>query len=178
MNLAPDTSILDPRSCQQGFTLVELLVVLVIIGITLGMVTLQLMPDNRAALHQESERLALLLENAELEAQASGRSLAWSGVASHYYFWKKNDYDDWVRIEDDKLFRPRDLPDGIRIIQITVEGQPLKPADKLLLSANSFSLPFSIRLGNQYGSMRITGKSTGEVTADVESDGTTNHVQP
>jgi general secretion pathway protein H len=157
---------------QHGFTLVELLVVLVVIGITLGMTMLQLMPDNRADLRNESQRLALLLENAGLEAQASGRSLAWSGEASHYRFWKKNDYNDWVRIEDDTLFRPRDLPGGIRITQATIEESTIKPGDKLSLSAHSFALPFRIRIGNAYGNASIIGKSTGEVSAQLDSETT------
>ena len=152
----------------------ELMVVLVIIGISLSMVTLQLMPDNRATLRQESEKLALLLENAQSQAQASGRSLAWSGESSHYYFWKKNDYDDWERIEDDKLFRSRELPDGIKISRVSVEEIPLKPGDKLSLSANSVTLPYIISMGNQYGNIRIVGKSTGEVTAESGEA----HVQP
>ncbi|MFA6972665.1 MAG: prepilin-type N-terminal cleavage/methylation domain-containing protein [Gallionella sp.] len=176
MNLAPQSSILSPRSSirapQHGFTLVELLVVLVVIGITLGMTMVQLMPDNRAALRKESERLALLLENAALEAQASGRSLAWSGEASHYRFWKKNDYNDWVRIEDDTMFRPRDLPEGIRISQITVEDLTLKPGDKLSLSAHGYTLPFCISIGNQYGNASVIGKSTGDVSASLDSQTT------
>jgi general secretion pathway protein H len=174
--LAPESRIL----AESGFTLVELLVVLVVIGITLGMTMLQLMPDNRAALREEGERLALLLENAALEAQASGRTLGWSGEASHYRFWRKNRYNDWVRIEDDTLFRPRELPDGIRIGQIRVEELTIKPGDKLSMGAYGFALPFRIRIGNQYGNASITGKSTGEVTAtlDSESHGATNYVQP
>lgn len=155
---------------RRGFTLVELLVVLVVMGVALGMAMLQLMPDNRAVLRKEAERLALLLENAGMEAQASGRSLAWSGEQSNYRFWKKNDYNDWVRIEDDTQFRPRVLPEGIRIGQMTIEDLPVKPGDRLSLSAYGFALPFRIRLGNEYGNASIIGKSTGEVSASLDSD--------
>lgn len=147
----------------------ELLVVLVVIGITLGMTTVQLMPDNRAVLREESGRLALLLENAGLEAQASGRTLGWSGEGSHYRFWEKNEYNDWVRIDDDKLFRPRELPEGIRISQITLENQPIKPGDKLSMAAYGFALPFRINLGNQYGNASVIGKSTGDVIAALDT---------
>lgn len=156
------------RRPQSGFTLIELMVVLVIIGITLGMTMLQLMPDNRVVLRKEAQRLALLLENAGLEAQASGRSIAWSGEKSHYRFWTKNEYNDWVRIDDDTMFRPRELPEGIRIGQLSIEEQPLKPGDKLVLSAHGFALPYRIELGNQYGNASITGKSTSEVSASLD----------
>lgn len=157
------------RSCQRGFTLVELLVVLVVIGITLGITMVQLMPDNRAELRQEAERLALLLENAALQAQASGQTLAWSGEASHYRFWKKNEYNDWIRIEDDTMFRPRELPDEIRFSQITIDNLTIKSGEKLSMSAYGFALPFRIRIGNQYGNASVIGKSTGEVSASMDS---------
>ena len=173
VSLNPESLTLNPES---GFTLVELMVVLVIIGITLGMTMLQLMPDNRAVLRQETERLALLLENAALEAQASGQTLAWSGEASHYRFWKKNEYNDWVSIENDRMFRPRELPGEIRIGQITVENQIIKPGDKLSMSAYGFALPFRINIGNQYGNASVIGKSTGEVSASM--DGQTAKTSP
>lgn len=155
---------------QLGFTLVELLVVLVVIGITLGMTAVQLMPDNRAVLREESGRLALLLENAGLEAQASGRTLGWSGESSHYRFWEKNEYNDWVRIDNDNLFRPRELPEGIRISQITLENQPILPGAKLAMTAHGFALPFRIKLGNQYGNFSVIGKSTGDVIAALDNN--------
>lgn len=148
---------------QCGFTLIELLIVLVVMGVALGLVMVQLMPDHQAPLREESARLALLLENAGLEARASGRSLAWSGEKNRYRFLSKNAYGDWVRIDDDSLFRPRTMPEGVNISEVSVEEQPIKPGEYVLLSAHSFAVPFRVRLNSEYGSASVTGKSTGDV---------------
>ena len=153
---------------QRGFTLIELLVVLVVMGVAMGLVMVQLMPDRNAPLREEAARLALLLENAGLEARASGRSLAWSGEKNSYRFFSKNSYGDWVRIVDDSSFRPRTLPEGVNIGEVSVEEQPLKQGEFVLLSANSFAVPFQIRLTSEYGSASVTGKSTGDVVYSLE----------
>lgn len=162
-------------SIAKGFTLVELLVVMLVMGIALGMVVLQLMPDDRAALREEAARLALLLENAGFEARSSGHSMAWSGENTHYLFWKKNDYNDWTRIQDDTSFRPRTLPDGIQINEISVEDQPIIHGEQLAISASAFALPFRIRMSNAVASTNVIGKSTGEVI--VESNGLSNEAR-
>ena len=156
---------------QHGFTLVELLVVLVVIGVALGMTAVQLMPDSRATLREEAQRLALLLENAGMEARASGRPLAWSSEKHGYRFWKKNDYGDWVRLEDDAMFRPRTLPDGLGIAEVSVETRPLQPGEPMSLNASSFALPFHIRLSGEHASASVTGSSTGAVSAKLDSEG-------
>ena len=148
---------------QRGFTLIELLVVLVVMGVALGLVMVQLMPDQRAPLREEAARLALLLENAGLEARASGRSMAWAGEKNNYRFLSRNAYGDWVRIDDDSSFRPRVLPVGVNIGEVSVEEQTIKPGEYVLLSAHSFAVPFRIRLSSEYGSASVTGKSTGDV---------------
>ena len=153
---------------QRGFTLVELLIVMVVMGIALGMVMVQLMPDHRAPLREEAGRLSLLLENAGLEARASGHSLAWSGEKNSYRFFGKNEYGDWVRIDDDSSFRPRTLPEGVSIGELSVEEQTLKPGEYILLSANSFAVPFRIRLSSEYGGASVTGKSTGDVVFSLD----------
>ncbi len=162
----PPTNHRKPRK-QLGFTLVELLVVLVVMGISLGIVVVQLMPDDRATLREEAARLALLLENAGLEARSSGRSMAWSSDNTRYHFWHKNDYNDWARIENDSIFRPRTLPDGIQINAITVEDLPIKHGEQLALSASAFALPFRIQLSNATASTDIVGKSTGTVIVEI-----------
>ena len=47
------------RAPAKGFTLVELLVVMVIIGITLGLASLNAIPSPRQDLQQEAQRLGL-----------------------------------------------------------------------------------------------------------------------
>jgi len=155
------------NASQRGFTLIELLVVMVVIGVALGLVMVQLLPDQQAPLREESSRLALLLENAGLEARASGRSMAWSGANNQYRFLIKNKFGDWVSIDDGSEFRPRALPEGISITEVTVEEQPLKPGEYLLLSAHTFAVPFRIRMtsgsGKELSNAYVTGKSTGDV---------------
>lgn len=138
-------------------------------GIALGMAAVQLMPDSRSTLREEAQRLALLLENAGMEARASGRPLAWSAEKNGYCFWKKNDYGDWVRIVDDAMFRPRTLPAGMAIAEVSVETQPLKPGEQLSLSASSFPRPFRIRLAGENISASVTGSSTGSVSAKLDN---------
>ncbi|MBI5660284.1 MAG: prepilin-type N-terminal cleavage/methylation domain-containing protein [Nitrosomonadales bacterium] len=155
---------------RRGFTLIELLVVLVIMSIALGMAVVQLMPDSRTALREEAQRLALLLENAGMEARVSGQPMAWSFENSSYRFWKKNSYGDWMRMEDDAMFRPRALPDGITIAEASVEAQPLKAGERMSLGAASFALPFRLRLNGGAAVARIAGSSTGAVSAQLDSE--------
>lgn len=157
-----------PENRQSGFTLIELLVVIVVMGIALGMVVLQLMPDKVATVREEAARLALLLENAGMEARASGRSIAWTGEKGSYRFYRRNDYGDWVRIDDDAMFRPRTLAEGVNINEVSVEDQPLKPGEYVILSANSYAEPFQIHLGSEYGSAAVNGRSTGDVTYQLD----------
>lgn len=60
------------RLGRRGFTLVELLVVLVLIALASGLAGLALRQGDAAVLQREGERLAALLEAARAEARASG----------------------------------------------------------------------------------------------------------
>ncbi|WP_284615823.1 prepilin-type N-terminal cleavage/methylation domain-containing protein [Aquabacterium humicola] len=60
------------RRRAHGFTLVELLVVLVLVGIAAGLVALALRDPSSARLEQEAARLSALLEAGRAEARALG----------------------------------------------------------------------------------------------------------
>src|SRR5664279_4459459 len=98
---------------MRGFTLLEMLVVLVVASIMLSVVTLNLMPNAQSVLHEESQRLALLMENGAMSSQAGGQPLAWSGTGNTYRFWARTKEGEWVRIERDNLLHPRTLPEAV-----------------------------------------------------------------
>ena len=97
---------------MRGFTLIEMLVVIAILGILSTFVALSTAPDPRRGAAAEAERLALLLEAAVQEAQWGGRAIAWSADAKGYRFLQAESDRRWQPITDDELFRPRALAEG------------------------------------------------------------------
>ncbi len=89
-----------------GFTLLELLVVLVIIGMTLGMVSLAIMPDSRKTLETDAQRIALLLQLARDEAIVRNRPVAFEAGAERYRFLVREDAG-WTVLQDDELLHER-----------------------------------------------------------------------
>lgn len=70
---------------MRGFTLLELLLVVALIGIVTGVVALSVGGGERS-LREESERLAALFHIAQSEARVSGRTLVWEADLSGYSF--------------------------------------------------------------------------------------------
>ena len=91
---------------QRGYTLVELLVVLVVIGIMLGLVSLSIAPDPQAQLKRDAERLETLFALAAEEAQLSSHPIAWRGDDKGYAFFRR-ERDGWRPMAGDAQFRAR-----------------------------------------------------------------------
>ena len=60
---------------DRGFTLIEMLVVVMIFGILIGMVSVAIRPDEDSILRVEAERLAHLMDLAADESRYSGRPI-------------------------------------------------------------------------------------------------------
>jgi general secretion pathway protein H len=113
-----------------GFTLVELLVVMVIIGITLGLASLNAIPSPRQDLQQEAQRIALLLQLARDEAIVRNRQVAFEANPERYRFIVRND-TGWEPVTRDDLLRER-----------TFRSAPLR----LVLEPNSSADPSAVRI--------------------------------
>lgn len=69
-----------------GYTLLELLVTLAIIGIAVGMLSLSVRGDESRKLREEADRLAALFRIAQSEARVSGRAVVWQADLGGYRF--------------------------------------------------------------------------------------------
>ena len=139
------------------------MVALVIVSIMLSMATLKLMPTAQSMLRDESKRLAFLMENGAMASQAGGQPLAWSGTGNSYRFWKRTKEGEWVRVERDTLLRPRNLPDAVRIGEISFEGRRLEPGSLVILSPELSAKDFKVRLLSDGLYADVTGNGLGKV---------------
>jgi general secretion pathway protein H len=98
-----------------GFTLLEVLVVLVIIGIIVsaGTVAFSVLGADREA-EQQSQRLWGVLRQAREEAELQGIDVGVFVSDRAYEFLRFDQRKEiWVAIVDDALYRPRELPEGL-----------------------------------------------------------------
>ena len=149
---------------MRGFTLLEMMVVLVVAAIMLSVATLSLMPTAQSALRDESQRLAFLMENGAMSSQAGGQPLAWSGTGNSYRFWKQTKEGEWVRIELDNLLHPRTLPETVRIGEVSFNGRRIEPGALVLLSPELSAKDFRVHLLSSNLNADIVGDGLGHVT--------------
>lgn len=100
--------VIRPAKLQQGFTLLELLVVMVIVGIILGMVSFSAIPNRQQALQNDAQRIALLLQLARDEAIVRNRPIAFEVDSKNYRFLLRED-NTWQVLTQDDLLREREF---------------------------------------------------------------------
>jgi type II secretion system protein H len=148
---------------QSGFTLVEILVVLVIIGITVAMISINLMPDDKRVLSTEAQKLGLLFELARDEAIVSGNEIAWSAEGNKTRFWRKDEQGKWLASTGDELFRERDLAPGVKLAELQINSLRATGNERLIFSPGGMSVPFKLDLGLNAARVSIMGDSMGKL---------------
>ena len=93
---------------QNGFTLLEMMLVVVLIAITATFVNLNLDPDPEETLARESERVAALIRHLAEESMLTGRAMAleFDPLEQRYRFLELLGRE-WQTIETDDLLRER-----------------------------------------------------------------------
>jgi general secretion pathway protein H len=143
---------------SHGFTLLEMLVVLVIAGLLISLASLQLTRNPRTDLNEEAQRLALLFESAGDEAQVRARPIAWQPLDGGFRFDVRTD-DGWRPLRDD-LFRARRWEGGVTGVSIEFSGSG-KLADRLVFGTEAIDTPMTITLVSAAGRVTIFGTGNG-----------------
>jgi len=155
------------RLPHRGFTLIEIMVVMVILGVLTWLVTVNFAPDQRQQLQQEAGRLALLMEYASNNARTSGQAIAWKKLDTGYgYLHKQPDGLSWKLIGQNETLRPRVLPADIQVSEQKIAGNRMSNNEMIVFSATGNNAPFSITLSSAGMRVIVTGDPLGKVTTD------------
>ena len=119
-----------PRLRQHGFTLIEILVTVTIIGIIIGVAVLSInIGGDDEALDTERRRLASLIETVQNEGMLQGREFGIEFMISAYRFVEFDPLGrQWAEVPGDELYRLRELPEGLEF-ELYVEGRRVELDD-------------------------------------------------
>lgn len=163
-----------PMHRSRGFTLLELLVVVFIIGVIVTFAVLSISGGSQDdALRKEAQRIQALLQLASDTAIMQGQSIGFVCDGKRYGFLVRNEAGVWEPTPDDTPLRNRDLPGGIHL-KIELDGFKLPEpvaADKPRLKPQIFLFstqelsPFTIHLSAEGTplKLRIVGEPGGNI---------------
>ncbi|MFC0576299.1 GspH/FimT family pseudopilin [Paraburkholderia solisilvae] len=146
------------RRASSGFTLLEMLVVLMIAGLLIAVVALAPSRNRRTDLNEEAQRLATLLESADDEAQVRSTSIAWEPVNGGYRFFQRTENGKWLPLADDVL-GPHSWGTDVTGVSIRYTGGA--GIQRVVFGEESIEVPVTITLQSGAVSLRVVGTGIG-----------------
>lgn len=183
-------------AAHRGFTLLEMLVVLILIGIIMGLAVLSFGgTGTRDRLDEEARRLMQLIGLAREEAILQVEDLAVEVARDGYRFSRLTQVQSegpsgtegaglapgttsalrWQPIEGDSLLRPRELQEGQSIVlSPSLDALPgTDPADtevpRIYLAPSGEISPFELRLRDGDVEVLVIGRPDGRVSIEDEA---------
>jgi len=151
------------RHAARGFTLIEILVVLAIIGIILGLVIVKLEQSDSSRVRGEADRLSLVLERARDSATITGRSVAFSSDGNGYQFWLADaNNGEWKAMAAESL-EPHRLPEGVQLVALQVNGHDRPLGERLVFSAQGVADTFALTLRAGEAKLQLTSDVMGRI---------------
>src|SRR4030066_155169 len=147
---------------MSGFTLIEIMVVLLIVAITIGMVGINLQRGDNNRVQEEADRIVILLQAAREEAILQGQFFAVQFSADGYRFLRLNNKGKLELIEQDDVLSPRTLPDGVTL-SFTMDGTVAETEAGLILDPSGSFIPFVLTLHAGEATWQAHGLANGKI---------------
>ena len=154
-----------------GFTLPEVLVVLIVIGVAAALAYARFDSDPRAELEREGRRLGGAIEHAALLAQWQNQTLGLSAAGSGYRFWRRDlaNGDEWSALSGDDVLAARVLPISIAAALRTYAAQRVAADAIVPLRASGRNEPFVIELASAEWHVLLISDPINRVTVSTPS---------
>jgi len=157
---------------ERGFTLIEIMVVVVIVAVLMGAVTLSFPKTGDDLLQEQADRFTALLALSQDEAILQSRDLALAIEEKNYSFFARseneNEEDQWQAYSSAPLV-PRELIGGVEA-ELLLDGisiklpKPDKVKPQVLILSSGEITPFTLVLAYpQKSSMTIKVNAVGEI---------------
>jgi general secretion pathway protein H len=173
---------------NKGFTLVEILVVVVIMAVVISLAVMSIGVTGRdAQLDEESRRieglLGLLHERALLEGRDFGMRIEPAAYAFEYYDVIRQ---SWLPLDQEREFRRRTLPQGLSFqleldsVQVVLKApdpnlssDQAPPAPQVAVAASGEGTPFRLTLLREASAAKaaVCGDAWGRTTATTDQYG-------
>ena len=139
---------MNSNNRQRGFTLIEIIVVILIISVAITVATISIGNPQVKRMKQNSERVASLIQLVKEQAIFNSQDYALSIWGSGYAFYTL-DEAGWSAVNDDRIFRARNLPDGLEFnlhldgVKVVLEREDKKKPQIFITSDGEIS-PFQL----------------------------------
>jgi general secretion pathway protein H len=151
-----------PRTAH-GFTLIEMLVVLLIAGILVAAASLTLTRNPRTDLAEEAQRLALAFETASDDAQLRSAPLAWEARPGGYRFLARDADGNWRALGDDPLLLPRQW--STEVSRVGIRYPSLRDSqgntERVVFGVEAIDVPVVITLYGPSAEVSVIGTGNG-----------------
>ncbi|MDR1530245.1 MAG: prepilin-type N-terminal cleavage/methylation domain-containing protein [Burkholderiales bacterium] len=159
------------RKKTDGFTLVEILTVLVILSLAVGLVTFNLTRDERRELEREARRLTGAIEYATERAryhhELLGLAALPEGKGWQFLQLPENSDTRWLVIDDDAPLAARKLPDHLRFYPQSYAGKEIDVHAVLPILPSGRFEPYQFELRNEGWRIRFIVDPLGRITTSL-----------
>ena len=140
---ADRATLLRPRGRSSGFTLVEILVVIVIVGIVMSIAILSItLAGGDSQLREEAQRMVSLVEVAQDESLLQGREFGLEFMQGAYRFVEFDPLTrQWGEIIGDDTLRLRKLPEELELELFIEDRRVILKTDPVRMNSSEDDRP-------------------------------------